>query len=497
MSDEFKLVTRDFFYEKKIRYARGNMIKFGTSGWRGVIAQDFTFKNLKLAVLGIADYLTVKKAKKGVIVGYDTRFMSERFAHEVVLVLASRGIKSYLADRDTPTPVISAYIIKNKLDGGINITASHNPFQYSGLKFSPSWGGSALPEDTIAIEEFILKNDKNYEPLYHSMDEVKRECLCEVIDPKKDYYEMLMSNIDLKPASKNGIKVFYDPIFGTGRGYLDEICKKAGIEITALNNFRDPYFGNMSPEPSSENLFNLKAMIQKEKGLSIGVSTDGDADRFGIIGSDGSFIEPNKIIALLGDYLARERQYPKGIGFARSFATGSLIDLVAKKHSLKLYENPVGFKYIGKLISENKIILGGEESAGLSIMNHVPEKDGILACLLIVEMMGRYKSGTEELLNDLYKRVGRLETKRENFRVGTEVKEALPKKINELRDKFEGEKIEKIEKMDGTKIYFKDNSWLLFRESGTEPVVRLYGEAQNEGGLDSLMKKGEQFLFAK
>jgi len=310
-----------------------------------------------------------------------------------------------------------------------------------------------------------------------------------------DYFKLLEQNIDLKGLSGSGIEIFFDAIFGTGRGYLDDICKKYEFNIKVLNDKIDPYFKDKGPEPSSENLTKLKDLVKGSNGISVGVSTDGDADRFGIIGSDGEFIEPNKIIALLADYLYNFRNFPKDIGVSRSFATSSLLDMVAKKYDLKIYENPVGFKYIGKQISEDKIILGGEESAGLSIYRHVPEKDGILACLLVIEAMARKKATTNELLEDFYKRVGRLETKRENHRVSEEVKRSLPKKLMALKEKFLGKKVKKVEKIDGIKVYFNDGSWVLFRESGTEPLIRIYGEAQKNDDLIEIMALASKFLL--
>lgn len=471
------------------------MIKFGTSGWRGLIAEDFTFENLRLASLGVADHLLSKGIGKGIVVGYDARFLSERFAEEVVYVMASKGIKTYLTKTDTPTPVISACIIQERLDGAVNITASHNPYNYNGFKFSPKWGGPALPEDTKAIEKIANNINYEYKNNYKSLEAVIKAKLCKIIDPKPKYFKLIGKNVHLKGLGRSKIKVFFDPIFGTGRGYIENICDKHGIHVEAINEKKDPYFANGSPDPSDERLTRLKVLVSRAKGLAVGVATDGDADRFGIIGSDGKFIEPNKVIALLADHLARTRRYRKGMGLARSSATGSLIDLVARKYGLKLYENPVGFKYIGKLISEKKIILGGEESAGLSIMDHVPEKDGILACLLVIEAMAKEKATTSELLEDLYKRVGRLETKRENYHLPSEIKMGLARKLSLIHGSFLGRQIETINKIDGTKVYFRDGSWVLFRESGTEPMVRVYGEACDQDELTDIMDKAKGFLF--
>jgi phosphoglucomutase len=306
------------------------VIKFGTSGWRGIIAQDFTFAKLRKAALGTARFLKSKNDNCRIVVGYDTRFLGKMFAEEVCKVMAAEGIKTFLTQRDAPTPVISAYIISNALDGGINITASHNPYNYSGFKFSPSWGGPALPEDTSALEKFINSADDGDIRNVSTIREAMEDNLCNITDPLPDYMALLSRNIDLKGGEKSGIKVFFDAIYGTGRGYLDKVLKDNGIETVTINEKADPYFAGGGPEPSGENLSRLKEMVRNSKGRVIGVSTDGDADRFGIIGSDGEFIEPNKIIAFLADYLVNNRDLPVHAGFARSVATSSLLDIVAK-----------------------------------------------------------------------------------------------------------------------------------------------------------------------
>ena len=470
-------------------------IKFGTSGWRGIIAEDFNFENLRTVSFAVCEYLKSLKAKNGVVVGYDTRFLGKMFAQEVVLCLASHGIKSFITNRDVPTPALSAFIIENKLDAGINITASHNPYQYSGFKFSPSWGGPALPDDTQKIEAYI-KTVKSTTLKYESIEDVVENNLCEVVDPMPVYIEFLKKNLNFKKNSDD-IEIFYDAVYGTGREYVSRIFSDLGVKLTSINENPDPYFAMKGPEPSDENLSEIKLLVKASGKKSIGIATDGDADRFGIIDSSGNFVEPNKIIALLADYLYRTREFKKGIGVARSFATGSLLDLVAKKYDLKTYVNPVGFKYIGKLISENKIIIGGEESAGLSVYNHVPEKDGILACLLVVEAMMNENSTIEELLEDLYKRVGRVETQRKNYHVKQEIKENLTKRLLACQSSFLNRKIDRIEDADGIKFTFEDASWVLFRESGTEPVVRVYGEDKDDDSLSLLMESAQNFIFEK
>lgn len=471
-------------------------IKFGTSGWRAILADEFTIENVRIVCQAIADYLKEKnETKKGVIIGYDTRFMGKRFAEEAAMVLAANNIKAFLCDRDTPTPVIAYCIIKKGLNGGINFTASHNPSEYNGIKFSPASGGPALPETTKRIEE--LANQMMGEFAYSelSFEEGLHRHLIEEIDPRDEYMGELKNKVDFKIIKKAGIKVATDFLYGTSRGYLDSILLEAGCKVTTLHGYLDPYFGGNPPEPAEENIREISDLVAEDEDICLGLATDLDADRFGIVDSDGSYIEPNQIIALLLDYLIRVKEWKGGV--ARSVATTHLIDAVAKKHGIEVYETPVGFKYIGELITKDKIVIGGEESAGLSIKGHIPEKDGILACLLVTEMVAREGKSVKELLYDLYKQVGTIVTRRENIKLTLTQKEAFQGKLSSTPDSFAKLKIKEINRLDGTKFIMEDGkSWLLMRESGTEPVVRLYGEAESDQKLNKLMEAGKTFILS-
>ena len=391
-------------------------IKFGTSGWRAILADEFTIENVRIVCQAIADHLKeAGESGGGVIVGYDTRFMGRRFAEEAAMVLAANGIRVLLCDRDVPTPVISYQIISRGLAGGINFTASHNPYEYNGLKFSPSTGGPALPETTGRIEE--LANEMMNEAAYRELplEEGLQSRIIEGLDPSEEYIEDLEKKISLDVIKEAGIKVATDFMYGTSRGYLDSILLDAGCKVTTLHGYLDPYFGGNPPEPAEENIREMADLVAEDDDVCLGLATDLDADRFGIVDSDGSYIEPNQIIALLFDYLVKTRSWQGGV--ARSVATTHLIDAVAEKHGIEVYETPVGFKYIGEYIREDRIIIGGEESAGLSIKGHIPEKDGILACLLVAEMVAREGRSIKELLYDLYREVGTIVTKRENIRL--------------------------------------------------------------------------------
>ncbi|OEU73036.1 MAG: phosphoglucomutase [Desulfuromonadales bacterium C00003093] len=471
-----------------------SQIKFGTSGWRGILCEDFTLDNVRIVTQAIADHLHAEGlADKGLVIGYDARFMGADFARETARVLAGAGIKSYFCIRDTPTPVISHELLRRQAAGAINFTASHNPYNYNGIKFSPAWGGPALPETTGDIEkranamlgEIVFKD--------MSLDKAAERGLFEEIDPRADYFVTLRRLIDFEAIAASGMKIAVNPLFGSGRDYLDTILKEAGVPVVTINDHLDPYFGGEPPEPAEAHIPDFIELIKGDDSIALGLATDGDADRFGIVDSDGSYIEPNYILALLFDYMIRK----KGLrgNAARSVATSQLIDAVAKHHGVEVVETPVGFKYIGEYISEGKILIGGEESAGLSICGHVPEKDGILACLLVAEMVAVEKRSLGELLADLYRRVGEIYARRINIQLSPELETALPEKLQNPPKQIGGRKISEIIRIDGNKYLFDDGSWMLFRKSGTEPVVRLYGEAGSAVALAELIKAGEEFIL--
>ena len=468
-------------------------ITFGTSGWRGILCEDFIYDNVKVVVQAIADTIKASgEQDKGIVIGCDTRFMGQRFVEASARVLAGAGIKAYICERDTPTPVISFEILRRGTAGAINFTASHNPPEYNGVKFSPSSGGPALPETTGEIERranATIGTDC-YKEI--SLEDAAKQGLAETINPHGAYMKALEEKIDFDVIGRLG-KVALNPLYGTGRGYLDEPLRKRGISYTIINDRPDPYFGGHPPEPSEAHIPDFISLVKNDPDIKLGLATDGDADRFGILDADGAFIEPNYIIALLLDYLIRVRKLEGGV--ARSVATSHLIDAVAKKHGVPVYETPVGFKYIGELISQDKLVIGGEESAGLTIKGHVPEKDGILACFLVAEMVAREGKSIRELLDRLYGEVGRFVTRRDNLKLSPELEAAYGSKVNGLPAEIAGAKVKEIVRIDGTKLLLDDGSWLLFRKSGTEPVVRLYGEAGNDARLTEVMSAGRKFIL--
>ena len=464
------------------------MIKFGTSGWRGIIGEDFTFDNVRIATQGIANYLKKSGQKgNGVVVAYDTRFLSEKFAAEAAKLLAFNGIQAYLCTRDVPTPCVSFETVRRKAMGAINFTASHNPPEYNGLKFSTSNGAPALPEITKAIEaEINAVQEKN-----EKLDVYERSELIETIDPKDRYLNELRQKVDAEAIKKSGLRIAMDPLYGTSRDYLDYFLLEAGIEVKIIHNYRDPYFGGFSPECNEKNLGELRKIISAEK-YDLGLATDGDADRFGIIDDRNRFVSPNTILALLSVYLKRFRNIPGGL--ARSVATTHLMDAIAKKLDIPLYETPVGFKYIGELILADKIALGGEESAGMSMYRHLPEKDGILACLLVAEMVARTGKKLHQLIEDTYEEFGFFYSKRVDMKLTPQLKESLAQKLANPPSKMDGLTVRSVNKTDGVKLIFNDQTWLLFRLSGTEPVARVYAEACSPKDLKNLLDGGRKFV---
>ena len=460
-------------------------IRFGTSGWRAIIADEFTYENVRLVTEAICSYLNKRSSQnvQTMIVGHDSRFMGEKFASVAASIAERKGFRVLLCETPTPTPTISHAIRREKAVGGINFTASHNPPEYQGIKFSTADGAPALPEITKQIEEIIVNKPNVQDAGGGSI---------ESYDARSDYLDDLKTKIRFDVIAAAQGRYAYDALWGTGRGYLDKVLDENGLEVETIHDWRDVTFGGRSPEPGENHLDELREAVVS-KNLTLGLATDGDADRFGIIDAGGEFITPNQLVALLTDYLAESRGWTNGV--ARSVATSHLIDRVAESRGLKLHETPVGFKYIGELINEDAIILGGEESAGLSIKGHYPEKDGILACLLAAEAVAARGKSLTEQLKELTNRLGSLESGRIGVKLTDEIAASLPHILEQEPSEIGGRKIEKINRMDGVKFIFTDGSWMLMRPSGTEPMVRIYAETENTRDLEVLLEQGRRYLL--
>ena len=472
-------------------------IKFGTSGWRGLIADDFTFATVRLAVTAIADHINAKTKNPTVLVGYDTRFYSEEFSQLAVEILQQHKIKALLCETFTPTPAVAYEIMRRKLDGAINFTASHNPAQYHGLKFSSSDAGPALPEVTKDIEARVAKiiEKEHPQPFAHAApSHLGKDGLGEIVNLRETYLKRLEELVNFDVLRKAKAKFVVDVLHGCGAGYLDRALSDHGVTVQAMRTNRDCLFDGTGPDVSEENLAPLRKAVT-DSGAAAGLATDGDADRFGIIDRDGTFVSPNQILALVYDYLVETRKW--NMPAARSVATSQMIDAAAKVHGQTTYQTPVGFKYIGQLIREDKIALGGEESSGLTIRGHVPEKDGILACLLVAEMVAsRSGFSLREQIQQLFKKIGReFWPLRENLHLSDEQKANAVKKVAVDASTLVGRKVVSIDRTDGAKFVFDDGTWMLLRLSGTEPLLRLYVEADSAAASARLAREATEWVL--
>jgi alpha-D-glucose phosphate-specific phosphoglucomutase len=466
------------------------MIKFGTSGWRGLIARDFTFDNVRLATQGIADYLKseitnsrspIFGRRPVVILGHDTRFLGREFSLAAAEVLCMNGITPLLCERATPTPVIAHTIRAKKAIGGINMTASHNPAEWQGLKFSTYNGAPATPEVTNPVEARIQK-------LIDSEWSFKAAVIgtfkCKTINPQADYFKQIKKLIDFKTIKKARLKIAVELMYGTGRGYLDTLLEKEGdAKVTCFHNELNPLFGGHHPEPNAEGMEEVSALVRSGKA-QLGLGLDGDADRFGIVDKDGTWLTPNQILALALYHLKKNRKWTGAV--VRTVPTSHQVDAVAKLLSVKVHETPVGFKFVGGLMESEAIIVGGEESGGLSVKGHVPEKDGILACLLMAELVATERKSLRQILRALEKETGEFHTDRINISIPPEKKDALLGKLASGLDTIGAFRVEKFVTTDGYKFLLPNGEWIAFRASGTEPLIRCYIEAKSVANFEKL-----------
>lgn len=473
-------------------------IKFGTSGWRGVIAETFTYDNVRLAAQGIAIHLNAELKRKRspihgrkpvVIMGHDTRFMGRGFCEAAAEVLASNGLIPVLCERDAPTPVIAHTIRNLKAIGGINMTASHNPARYQGLKFSPHNGAAAPPETTQEIEANVAKLiAKNW-----SFKPAGEKPSFKTIDPRPAYFKQMRKILDLNSIRKAKLKVAVEFMYGTGRGYLDTLLEEAGVKITGrFHETPDPTFGGQHPEPDAPGMAAVSEFVRAGKAR-IGLGLDCDADRFGIVDADGTWVTPNQVLALALYHLKKNRGWTGAV--VRTVPTSHQVDGVAEMLGVKLHETPVGFKYIGALMESEPIICGGEESGGLSVKGHVPEKDGILACLLMAELVATERKSLGAIMKQIEKGTGQaFFTERINVAVAEKSKAALIARLTKGFEKIGSSKVEQFITTDGWKFVLPRNEWVAFRASGTEPVFRCYIEAKSEQRLAKLRVAAKKLL---
>jgi len=467
-----------------------NPIKFGTDGWRGIIAQDFTFDNVRICAQGVADYLKqAGLANRGLVIGYDTRFASEDFASASAEVIAGNGIKVYLCPKATPTPVISFGILAQKAGGAIIITASHNPAMWNGFKYKAEYGSSASPEVETEIEKHISQTFATGKISRIPLTEALAQGIVEYVDLAPIYAQQLTKLIDINELRQAKLKIIVDSMYGAGAGYFNMLLGEGAIELVEINNERNPLFPGIQPEPIAVNLAKLSATVVKQ-GASVGLATDGDADRIGIVDEKGVFLTPLQIFALLCLYLLEIRG-ERGL-IVKTRTTTSMLYRLGEIFKVPVNETLVGFKYIAPIMLAENALIGGEESGGYGFRGHVPERDGILAGLYFLDFMIKTGKTPSELLDYLYSKVGPHYYQRIDIKFPEDKRQAI---INHIRDNLphsiDGVKVVKINTEDGFHFILADTTWLLIRFSGTEPVLRIYGESDSQARIERLLELGK------
>jgi alpha-D-glucose phosphate-specific phosphoglucomutase len=466
-------------------------IKFGTDGWRGIIAQDFTFDNVRVCAQGVADYLKqAGKTSRGLVIGYDTRFASEDFASASAEVIAANGIKVYLCPRATPTPVVSFGILAKQADGAIIITASHNPARWNGFKYKAEYGASAPPEIEAEIEKHVhqtLATEKiSHIPLAEAVD----RGLVEYLDLAPIYFQQINKLVNLNELRQAGLKIVVDSMYGAGAGYFNTLIGGGTNELLEINGERNPIFPGIQPEPIAANLAKLSTTVKQQKA-DVGLATDGDADRIGIMDEKGVFLTPLQVYALLCLYLLETRG-ERGL-IVKTITTTSMLYRLGEIFKVPVHETPVGFKYIAPVMLAENALIGGEESGGYGFRGHVPERDGILAGLYFLDLMTRTGKTPSELLDYLYSKVGPHYYQRTDMKFPADRRQAIIDHISHnLPQSIDGVKVVKTDTGDGFHFTLADTTWLLVRFSGTEPVLRIYGETDSQARIERLLEFGKE-----
>ena len=461
------------------------MIVFGTDGWRGIIARDFTFENVQIVALATAMYaLKIDKKKASVVIGYDARFLSREFAEEAACVMASKGVVVHITETISSTPQVSFATKQKKATVGVVITASHNPPEYNGFKLKSNTGGPAFPEEIAELEKELAAIEKKRPAIkFKTFDEYVKEKIIRPFGAKESYLRYVKRKIDMPAILKSGVKVLFDPMHGAGIDTIKDLLPKAD-EIHADYN---PSFGEIDhPEPMAEYLPTLIEKM-KEGKYDVGLATDGDADRLGAVDENGNFVDSHKVFMLLLKYLYEEKK--KRGAVAKTIALTSMVNKYCEKHGIKLHELPIGFKHVSKLMATSKILIGGEESGGLGTMIHIPERDGIFNGMLLLEMMAKRKKKLSELVEELEDEFGVHRYRRRDVRTTEKIKQDILKACAKKPKQLGRYKVTSIDTTDGYK-FFIDKGWLLIRASGTEPLLRYYAEADSMNKVNELLEEG-------
>lgn len=466
-------------------------IKFGTDGWRGIIAEDYTFENVRICAKATARYLhDTGMAGRGLVIGYDTRFQSERFAEAVATVVASEGIKAYLCDRPAPTPTVSFAILDRQAAGAVVITASHNPGIWNGYKYKPEYAGSASPEVIAALEERIAAIQAEGKPVTAMpLQEAVDKGLVELFDPEPAYMAQIHKLVDIQAIKDAGLKIVVDPMFGAGIDYFPKLLAGGKTQVIQVNGYRNPIFPGMhNPEPIDHNLNALRAGILGHKA-DVGLANDGDADRIGVMDERGVFINQLQVYGLLLLYLLEVRGMRGPI--VKTLTTTVMAYKLAEKYGLPVYETPVGFKYVGPKMLETGAIMGGEESGGFGFKGHIPERDGILAGLFILDLMVKLGKKPSELIDYLYAQVGPHYYDRIDVPFPPERRDEVVARVRQARPtQVAGLAVRSLDTTDGFRFHLEDGGWLLIRFSGTEPIIRVYTETTHQDKVQQILEEG-------
>jgi len=463
-------------------------IKFGTDGWRAVIADEYTFANVERVAQAYADYLTTAegspliKQQPLVVVGYDRRFLSESFAQRAAEVIAGNNFAVAVFNAAVPTPLISWAVKKLGAVGGVVITASHNPASFNGFKIKAPWGGSAAPETTAAVERLVDASS----PKRAALSAGSQEMLWTAVE---SYRAQIASYIDLDRLRQAKGLVVVDPMHGAGGTWVESFLVGGELKVETIRGARDPLFGGVNPEPIDMNLGALKERVVASNAL-LGLATDGDADRLGAVNERGQTMTMHDVVPLILLHLVRERKMSGGV--VRTFSQSVLLKRIAAAHNLKLYETAIGFKYIADLMLNDDILIGAEESGGIGVKGHLPERDGILNSLLFLEAVIAAGKSPSEMLSELHREFGEFHFRRRDLHIPTAVGQRLIEQLQQDAPReLAGYAVVGVETTDGTKLLFEDESWLLFRPSGTEPMLRIYSEATSIEKSEALLTAGE------
>lgn len=468
------------------------MIKFGTGGWRALIGEEFTKENVSILIQAVADIMKEEKcADKGFVIGYDRRFLSDRAAVWAAEVMAGNGIKVYFIDKVAPTPLVM-FTVKCLLTGfGCAITASHNPADYNGIKIFSAGGRDANENVTASIEESIAKVSRD-SILRLEYEQGRRSGLIQEIDPFNEYIDTILGMIDVEAIRRRKLKIVLDPMFGVSKTCLQTILITARCELTVINDRHDTLFGGRLPSPGTHTLNHLRNIVT-EKGYDIGIGTDGDADRLGIIDENGEFIHPNNILALLYYYLLKYKGWKGGV--VRNLATTHLLDNIAKAFGEECYEVPVGFKHITSMMEQKQALIGGESSGGLTIRGHISGKDGIFAASLLIELLCVTGKSLSSLLEEINQKCGYFYMSESDLRFDAATKARLEDKLFRLKEVPDlGFEIDHVGYRDGMKIYFRNGGWIVVRFSGTEPLLRIFAEMSNKSDANAVSAGMKLFL---